>query len=283
MRRRPEEIDAAQEADEQRRVAERRQRAADVRDEEDEEDDDMALKRRSSLARIIGRIMIIEAPVVPTTAGEHRADDQQDRVRRRAVQLPETRCRPPIVNSANSRMMKGRYSSSMCAAQRRVRATGSGRLRLRGRARPGLLALRRPDRDRRAAAMLAAIRRGVGALDQIARARCPVLQRDAGAAVDRDRDLRRQRSCYITYDRSAASSEGDMTVRRVIRVSDDPGRARLERLLRPSREWRRFLPARRRFALLRGLAVTAPAPPGRRRAPSKGEGARLLPAGRAPL
>ena len=64
---RPEEIDAAQEADEQRRVAERRQRAADVGDQEDEEDDDMGVEGLSSLARMIGRIRIIEAPVVPMT------------------------------------------------------------------------------------------------------------------------------------------------------------------------------------------------------------------------
>ena len=38
---RPEEIDAAQEADEQRRIAERRQRAADIGDQEDEEDHDV--------------------------------------------------------------------------------------------------------------------------------------------------------------------------------------------------------------------------------------------------
>ena len=39
--RRPEEIDAVEEADEQRRIAERRQRAADIADEEDEEHHDM--------------------------------------------------------------------------------------------------------------------------------------------------------------------------------------------------------------------------------------------------
>ena len=66
MLRSPEEVDAAQEADEQRRVAERGQRAADIGDEEDEEDDDMRIGRRSALARINGRIRIIAAPVVPT-------------------------------------------------------------------------------------------------------------------------------------------------------------------------------------------------------------------------
>ena len=66
--RRPEEVDAVQEADEQRRIAERRQRAADIGDQEDEEHDDMRrCARASSLARISGRIRIIAAPVVPTT------------------------------------------------------------------------------------------------------------------------------------------------------------------------------------------------------------------------
>ena len=41
----PEEIDAAQEADEQRRIAERRQRAADIGDQEDEEHDDVHVVR----------------------------------------------------------------------------------------------------------------------------------------------------------------------------------------------------------------------------------------------
>ena len=41
----PEEIDAAQEADEQRRIAERRQRAADIGDQEDEENDDVDVVR----------------------------------------------------------------------------------------------------------------------------------------------------------------------------------------------------------------------------------------------
>ena len=63
--RRPEEVDAPQEAEEQRRVAERRQRAADVRDQEDEEHDDVHVGRRLSLARSSGRIISIEAPVVP--------------------------------------------------------------------------------------------------------------------------------------------------------------------------------------------------------------------------
>ena len=45
MRGGPEEIDAAQEADEQRRIAERRQRAADIGDQEDEEDHHVGVVR----------------------------------------------------------------------------------------------------------------------------------------------------------------------------------------------------------------------------------------------
>ncbi len=43
MLRGPEEIDPAQEANEQWRIAERRQRAADIGDQENEEDDDMGI------------------------------------------------------------------------------------------------------------------------------------------------------------------------------------------------------------------------------------------------
>ena len=50
MLRRPEEIDAAQEAQEKRRIAKRGQRAADIGDQEDEEDDGMCI----ALAVIIG-------------------------------------------------------------------------------------------------------------------------------------------------------------------------------------------------------------------------------------
>ena len=45
MLRGPEEGDAAQEADEQRRIAERGERAADIGDQDDEEDDDMSIVR----------------------------------------------------------------------------------------------------------------------------------------------------------------------------------------------------------------------------------------------
>jgi hypothetical protein len=41
MRGRPEEVDAAQETDEERRIAERGERTSDIADEEDEKDDDV--------------------------------------------------------------------------------------------------------------------------------------------------------------------------------------------------------------------------------------------------
>ena len=73
-----------QEADEQRRIAERRQRAADIGDQEDEEHHDMhVVHARAALARISGRIRIMAAPVVPTTLAisvpkrEHRGVDQR--------------------------------------------------------------------------------------------------------------------------------------------------------------------------------------------------------------
>ena len=50
MPRGPEEIDAVQEADEQRRIAERRQRAADIGDENDEEHHDVHFVE----ARVVG-------------------------------------------------------------------------------------------------------------------------------------------------------------------------------------------------------------------------------------
>ena len=49
MRGGPEEIDAAQEADEQRRIAERRQRAADIGDQDDEEDHHMGIVRAAGI------------------------------------------------------------------------------------------------------------------------------------------------------------------------------------------------------------------------------------------
>ena len=89
VRRRPEEVDAAQEAEEQRRIAERRQRAADVRDQEDEEHDDVdvvaavvvgAQQRADHHHRGAGRA---------DQARQHRADQRAGRVlvSRRAVQV----------------------------------------------------------------------------------------------------------------------------------------------------------------------------------------------------
>ena len=73
-----------------------------------------ALWRRLSLARMIGRIMIIDAPVVPTTeaisAPIRSRPELTIGVPRR---LPETRMPPEMVNRANSRMMNDMYSSSI--------------------------------------------------------------------------------------------------------------------------------------------------------------------------
>ena len=63
--RRPEEIDALEEAQEQRRVAERRQRAADVGDQEDEEHDHVRVVQAVVVGADDGRISSIAAPVVP--------------------------------------------------------------------------------------------------------------------------------------------------------------------------------------------------------------------------
>ena len=88
MRRRPEEVDAAQEAEEQRRVAERRQRAADVRDQEDEEHDDVDVVRGCRWRAAAGRIITIDAPVVPIRLASIAPMRQQRRVHgRRAVDV----------------------------------------------------------------------------------------------------------------------------------------------------------------------------------------------------
>ena len=96
LRGRPEEIDAAQEADEQRRIAERRQRAADIGDQEDEEDDDMGVERP----------VVVGADDRPDhdhrgagradDRGKQRADQQQPGIdRRRAVDVAaRSGCRP---------------------------------------------------------------------------------------------------------------------------------------------------------------------------------------------
>jgi hypothetical protein len=55
---RPQEVDALEEAEKERRVPERGERSAEIGDEEDEEDED-------GFALMMGRIKTIEAPVVP--------------------------------------------------------------------------------------------------------------------------------------------------------------------------------------------------------------------------
>ena len=65
--RRPEEVDAVQEADEQRRVPERGERAADIGDQEDEEHDHMDIVESSRVGADERANRIMAAPVVPTT------------------------------------------------------------------------------------------------------------------------------------------------------------------------------------------------------------------------
>ncbi len=108
----PEEIDTVQEADEQRRVAERRQRAADISDQDDEEHDDMdamarAARRRADTAgsgswqrRWFRRSSPSPAPSASITR-------QITGVR---ANLPVTRMPPATMYSANRRMMKLTYS-----------------------------------------------------------------------------------------------------------------------------------------------------------------------------
>ena len=104
----PGEIDAAQEAEEQRRVAQRRQRAADVGDEEDEEHDHVRRCAGGALARSIGRISSIDAPVVPSRLA---AAVPSARIARLVsgvpTRLPATRMPPATTNSANNRARKG--------------------------------------------------------------------------------------------------------------------------------------------------------------------------------
>ena len=121
--RRPEEIDALQEAQEQRRIAQRRERAAGVRHDEDEEHD---------------HVRLVHAVVV---GADQRPDQQHrgagrahagSRARRRsrgcAVLSPGVPCRlprmwmpPATANSAVSRMMNGMYSASSACTQLRAR------------------------------------------------------------------------------------------------------------------------------------------------------------------
>ena len=71
-----------------------------------------ALNGRLSLARITGRIMIIEAPVVPTTeASAAPMTSSSALVSGLPWMLPATSMPPAMVNSANSRMMNDMYSS----------------------------------------------------------------------------------------------------------------------------------------------------------------------------
>ena len=112
-RERPAEVDPAQEAEEQRRVAERRQRAADVADEEDEEHEDVGAVP-TPVARwraISGRISSMamrrwcragSPDIVPSV--------EQGEVGQFGVptRLPATRMPPATTNSVNSRRMNGR-------------------------------------------------------------------------------------------------------------------------------------------------------------------------------
>ena len=112
--RRPEEIDAAQEAEEERRIAEGRERAADIRHEEDEEHH---------------HVDVVPAVVVGAhdrpdhhdgraggadEAGQHRADREQRPCWSPGApwMLPRTRMPPATVNSASSSRMNGMYSRS---------------------------------------------------------------------------------------------------------------------------------------------------------------------------
>ncbi len=76
------------------------------------------LWRRLSLARSTGRIMMIEAPVVPTKlAISVPIASSAVLVAGVPCRLPMIRMPPAMVNSAKSRMMKGMYSSSaVCAS-----------------------------------------------------------------------------------------------------------------------------------------------------------------------
>ncbi|MCY1381287.1 hypothetical protein D9M69_691770 [compost metagenome] len=66
------------------------------------------LKRRSSFARSTGRIMMIEAPVVPTKlASPVPMASSTVLVAGVPCRLPEIRMPPAMVKSAKSRMMKG--------------------------------------------------------------------------------------------------------------------------------------------------------------------------------
>ncbi len=88
MRRRPEEVDPAQEAEEERRVTERRQRAADIRNQENEKDHDMDVVAPVVVRPQQGPDHDHRGAGGADDASHHRADGEDDRVgARRAVQI----------------------------------------------------------------------------------------------------------------------------------------------------------------------------------------------------
>ena len=87
MRGRPEEADAAQEAEIERRVAHRGQAAADIRDQKDEKDESMGLLAAEGIGPQHRADQQHRRPRGAHQAGQHRANRQQRRVgRRRADQ-----------------------------------------------------------------------------------------------------------------------------------------------------------------------------------------------------
>jgi len=92
----------------QRRVPDRCQGATDIAHDEDEKNDRMNLARLNSIARISGRIKMIEAPVVPTIldriAPIARISMLKSGVPRKA---PLTMIPLVMTNSANNRTMNG--------------------------------------------------------------------------------------------------------------------------------------------------------------------------------
>ena len=158
--RRPEEIDAFEEADEQRRIAERRQRAADVADEQDEEDDRMRAVPPASLPRGAAGSAASPRPSCPSRSRARRPRQQRGVARRRAARVwPRTQMPPAIVYSANSTTTNGTYSSTIacttwCTASPAPNAAANGtseheRPRQRDLAVMVVPELRRDERDDR--------------------------------------------------------------------------------------------------------------------------------------
>ena len=81
--RRPEEIDAVEEADEQRRIAERRQRAADIADEEDEEHHDMDVVQPRRVGPDQRPDQDHGGAGGADDAGDERAEDKRQRIDQR--------------------------------------------------------------------------------------------------------------------------------------------------------------------------------------------------------